>query len=188
MSINAKSADATGYPSSDPPVAGVAERVEGERDETRGHDPEHVCAVGVMQDLGEGAVEADRGARPEVDRRLDQEDPDEPEDDHAGEMSDRSDPADPLLHPGPHLLGLGVLEELLGDASVALVESHPDHHGPGDPDDPGAAWPSEDSGRRLLRVAGAASARAHHDLHGDDAHRAVDEPARNGCDAVESAV
>jgi hypothetical protein len=78
-----------------------------------------------------------------VDCRLDQEDADQAEADHAGEVPERADPLDPLPRRGAHLLGLGVVEELPADAPVPLIERDPEEDRPGDADDPGTRRPAE---------------------------------------------
>ena len=81
-------------------VAGVAQRVERKRDQSGGDDSEGERPVGAVSQFGEGAVEADGIVWFVVDRRLDQECPDEHEHISAREMPDHPDPAEPPLNGG----------------------------------------------------------------------------------------
>ena len=75
------------------------------------------------------------------------------------------------------------------EPAVHLVEGDADQHRAGEPDDPGAGGPAEHAGGRLLRARRAAArAGAEQDLDGEDAHAAVDDPARERGDPVDAAV
>src|SRR5690349_12786878 len=94
---------------SDFSVAGVAERVERERNQTGGNDAQQSGAIGAMHDLGQSAVEADGLVWIEVDRGFDQEDPDESEYNHPRKMPDCPEAADPPLDSWRHLFDLRVV-------------------------------------------------------------------------------
>src|SRR4029079_2028835 len=87
-----------------------------------------------------------------------------------------------------HLLGLRVIEELLGDAAVALVERDPNHHEADRSDDPWPARPTEDSGGRALRIGAAARAGADQDLHCEDTECPVGEAARKRGEPLEPGI
>ena len=78
----------------DTAVAAVGERVDAEREQTGGDDPEEERAVGGVADLSQGTVGADGLIGVVVDRGHDKEDTDEAEDDHAREVADGADPLD----------------------------------------------------------------------------------------------
>src|SRR6185437_247426 len=95
----------------DAAIAGVAQRVDAERDEPRSDEAQQVRAVRVMHELRECAVHTDCLLRVVLDRGLDQEGADKPEDDHARHVAEGADPLVQRPDSRTHLLGLRVLEE-----------------------------------------------------------------------------
>src|SRR5581483_3179649 len=155
----------------DPAKARVAQRVDAERNQAGGDEP-------------------DRFVRVVFDRGFDQEDSDQGEDDQACEVAEAADPFDPRPNPVAHLLGLRVFEEVLADSAVTLVEADSDQENAGDSDKPRATRPPENARGFLRRVAGAAAARtrADQDLDRDRAQARVHAAAPESRDAVELAV
>ncbi len=103
----------------DTAVAAVGERVDAEREQTGGDDPEEERAVGGVADLSQGTVGADGLIGVVVDRGHDKEDTDEAEDDHAREVADGADPLDLPADRRAHLIRLRVGEEVFADGPAA---------------------------------------------------------------------
>src|SRR5579862_3584611 len=186
---SARSRDCSSTVESDPAVAGVAQGVQRECDQACRDDAEKPRAVLVMEELRERAVEADGGLWVVVDRGLDQEDADESEDDRSREMAHRPDGGDPPPQRWSHLLDLGVVEELLREAAVALVKRDPDHDRSRRADEPLTAGPAEHAAGLLLCVAGVATtARAEQDLDGERADDRVGDSACSCGEAIEATV
>ena len=75
----------------DPPVPPVGDRVRREADEAGGDDPEEDRPVGGLAELGQRAVQPHRLVGVVLDRRADEEPPDEREDDRAGDVPGHAD-------------------------------------------------------------------------------------------------
>src|SRR5450755_3786225 len=91
---------------SDLRVTGVSDRVHGEADQPDGDDAQQDRSIGVVQQLGQGAVEADCAARVIVDRGFDEAVADEAENNHSCEVPEDSDRGEPALDRAAHLPGL----------------------------------------------------------------------------------
>src|SRR5439155_19539254 len=102
------------------------------------------------------------------------------------EVAEDADPLEPATSPCTHLLGLRVAQEVAAETAVALVDADADEHRPGGPDEPGAGRPAEDSGRRLVRIAGASRPVQH--LDGDGTEAGVHQPTQERREAVETGV
>ncbi len=141
-------------------VAGVAQRVERERDQPGGDEAEEVRAVRMVRQGRERTVQAHGFVRVVIHGGQDQEDADQSEDDHAGQVTEGGDPGDPRPNTGAHLLGLGVAQEVVADSAVPLVQPDAAQDGSRNADEPGASRPAEHAGRRMLRVTRSARRRS----------------------------
>src|SRR6202042_989735 len=110
------------------------------------------------------------------------------EDDHPREVAEHANRGERTLPARAHLAGLGVLEELLGDALVALVGRDTEKRDTGRADQPRPGRPAENAGCRSVRVARLAVRRTAQDLDRQHAQGGVHHAAGQRADTVEGAV
>src|SRR6185369_12037600 len=128
------------------------QRIDCKCDEPAGHKAEEYGAVRLVHELRQGTVETDSLAWVVVDRSLDEEDADEPEDDRACEVTDDRNPGVPAPGRPAHLLGLRILEKVGRDTTIGLVERNADNDGTGDSHQPHACGPAQYAAGRLGRT------------------------------------